>query len=190
LLTLVVVRTPDVYERTLVIPKVATFSMEIEPKTDQLMIWVLGASAWYRIRPSAEYKGHYRELEEKARAWLFLRDKYTAAPKTKTPKRRGGDNVVGSKVVEKAGGEEIKDVWREYANKELSCRTARDASRIFERHRRFLLFMMLKSEGDTEMWKGTPVFRHFVQEYEVNMHPPPRRPGNGADQSRRRYSKL
>ena len=54
----------------------------------------------------------------------------------------------------------------QYIGVDPECRTARAASKTFETHHRFLLFMMLKPENDAEMWKRTPIFLHFQQEHE------------------------
>jgi hypothetical protein len=48
-------------------------------------------------------------------------------------------------------------------------RTARAASKLFDKHHRYLLFMMMKPEGDVEMWKRTPIYLHFKEDFEASL---------------------
>lgn len=77
----VAVKREDViYEQPMVVPKVVTFSMERRAAKGsaprQIVIWVLGAAAWYALSPSPEYRAQYDVLVEKAQAWLFLEERY------------------------------------------------------------------------------------------------------------------
>ncbi|KAI5843667.1 hypothetical protein BZA05DRAFT_410293 [Tricharina praecox] len=147
------VRTPDALTQHIIIPKVVTFSMEqiIRKGSDvmETVIWVLGGAAWYRISPAPEYRAHFATLVEKANAWLFMRERYA--------KFHGRGKPLKDTVM---------DMFKDYIGVEPECRTARAASKIFETHHRFLLFMMLKPENDAEMWKRSPIFLHFQQEHE------------------------
>lgn len=50
-------------------------------------------------------------------------------------------------------------------------RTARAASKLFGKHHRYLLFMMLKPESDVELWRRTPIFQYFEEEFGVFIAP-------------------
>ncbi|KAF8538112.1 hypothetical protein BDD12DRAFT_843759 [Trichophaea hybrida] len=147
------VRTPDVYTQPLVIPKVVTYGMEHVAKkgcdTRQTVIWVLGAAAWYSIAPSAEYKPIFEQLVEKARVWLFLQDRYA--------KFHGKGRPLKGTVME---------IYKDFTEYDPKYRTARAASKLFDKHHRYLLFMMMKLESDVEMWKRTPIYLHFKEDFE------------------------
>lgn len=155
------------YGQPLVIPKVATYSMEL--RDGRIIIWALGAAAWYAISPAKEYRAVFEMLVEKAQLWLFLEERYS--------RHHGGGKIIKGDVLEVC-----KDVgpliflltlWRANTGMQFveesngSCRTARTAARLFDKHHRYLLLMMFKPGADFEMWKRTPIFAHYLREFEV-----------------------
>ena len=86
------VKSKSAVNQTIIIPKVLTYSMEYVAKGGsaqrQIVIWVLGGSAWYSISPSAEYRPIFEQLLEKTHAWLFLQERYSARPRGRGEDRK------------------------------------------------------------------------------------------------------
>ena len=167
------VKSESAVNQTIVIPKVLTYSMEYVAREDsaqrQIVIWVLGASAWYSISPSAEYRPFFDQLLEKTHAWLFLQEYYSARPQ-KEPEPSVMDVF---KEVSLAGQliSPPRLTAMQFTEYDPKYRTARAASKLFGKHHRYLLFMMLKPESDVELWRRTPIFQYFEEEFGVFIAP-------------------
>ncbi|KAI5807022.1 hypothetical protein EDC01DRAFT_637856 [Geopyxis carbonaria] len=150
-----IVKMPEAKDRPpLVVVGVQTYSMECitgrDPTDREIRIWVLGQSAWYAIEPAEEYRGIFEGMVEKAGLWMFLQERYA--------KYSGkGRRIKGTAM------EAYKD-YIEYEPKK--CKSVKAATKLFTKHHRYLLFMMLDPENDADMWQRTPVYAEFERDYE------------------------
>lgn len=147
-----IIRMNTVYNTPLVLSNVYTYSME-KINDGTIKIWALGSCAWYSIQPSEEYEGIFQIMIEKAKLWFFLEENYE--------KYLGNDREIPGTVGQ---------LYMQYAGKEPTCATGKAAAELFDKHHRFLLFSMCGAgTTDTMMWRRTPLFHHYAQEYSAEL---------------------
>ncbi|KAF2111359.1 hypothetical protein BDV96DRAFT_582045 [Lophiotrema nucula] len=112
----------------------------------EIMIWALGESGWFEIRPARNYREIYGDMVQAVEILYFITDIYSE------PRKRGGGPSAGL-------------IFQEYAEDErFACSDSTEAAAIFDKHRSFLL-MCLLSRAQGVGWSNTPIYQHYKRHY-------------------------
>lgn len=144
--------TAKLYSEPLIITQVMMYSIQ-QFEDGAVKIWALGKCGWYSIIPSLEYESIFETMVEKGKLWVFLQDRYC-------DKYSGKGNIIRGSVA---------DLYLNYTKLETIPPSLQSASQLFEKHYRYLLFEMCGVRADTDMWRRTPLFRHFSSKYPAEL---------------------
>ena len=142
---------PNVANIEITIPEVNIYSLELLDSGD-ITIWAQGKAGWYALTPATQYRGFFKSMEEKARIWLFLEDKYVHAPKSRGRKSR----------------DTVENLYKEFASMNPRWSDPKVAAALFHKHAPWLLLRVLAGDASSQQLEGTALFLELTTIYKVN----------------------